>query len=581
MIIYNANLAASTLLCLNDVLYNVFDFGTANKKLCDLSGIVDFFENQSEFETLLQAIKSPSNFLEATDRTEYGDFQTNINLATSVCRYLDANHCQPEIIIEPTCGKGNFIIAALSTFKNAQKIFGIEIYKPYCWETKFNILEYFIKNPTDQKPEIKIINHNVFDFDFKTLHDNDKEKQLLIIGNPPWVTNAQLGSLGSENLPDKSNFKNHNGLDAVTGKGNFDIGEYISMMLFDTFQNSIGNMAFLVKNAVIKNIIFEQKQKKYKLGNILKLSIDSKKEFNVSVEASLFYCNLNNAPSFYCQGSDFYKTGTNATSFGWVGDKFVSNIDNYQKNNYLDNICPLVWRQGIKHDCSSIMEFEKNGDGYKNGDGNHIDLEDNLVYNFLKSSDLKATIINKSRKHTIVTQTKVGQETNYIKDSYPKTYTYLMRHKSTFDDRKSIIYKGKPSFSIFGVGDYSFKKYKVAISGLYKTYSFCLVMPINGKPVMLDDTCYFLGFDNLEFAAYTLILLNSETTKHFLQSITFPDAKRMFTKDVLMRIDILKLALVISDSEIKEQIDNINTKYDLGIKKDCWDRFIGFLNPIL
>ena len=55
-------------------------------------------------------------------------------------------------------------------------------------------------------------------------------------------------------------------------------------------------------------------------------------------------------------------------------------------------------------------------------------------------------------------------------------------------------------FSIFGIGDYSFAKYKVTISGMYKRTTFSLVLPENDKPLMLDDTCYFIGFDTIEAA---------------------------------------------------------------------------------
>jgi hypothetical protein len=51
-----------------------------------------------------------------------------------------------------------------------------------------------------------------------------------------------LGSLNSTNLPRKNNFKNHSGLDAMTGKGNFDIAEFITMSLIDTFQSSNGTL---------------------------------------------------------------------------------------------------------------------------------------------------------------------------------------------------------------------------------------------------------------------------------------------------------------------------------------------------
>ncbi|GAG82952.1 unnamed protein product, partial [marine sediment metagenome] len=170
--------------------------------------------------------------------------------------------------------------------------------------------------------------------------------------------------------------------------------------------------------------------------------------------------------------------------------------------------------------------------------------EDGLIYGFLKSSDLKNTVIKNTRKHTIITQKKVGQETSYIQNKYPNTYQYLVKHLSFFEARKSSIYKDKPMFSIFGIGDYSFKPFKVAISGLYKSFHFTLVLPQADKPVMLDDTCYFIGFKKIEFAVYAIILLNSKTTEEFLQSITFTDAKRVFTKDILMRIDLLKRNLM-------------------------------------
>ncbi|HBK82081.1 MAG TPA: hypothetical protein DDZ41_00540, partial [Flavobacterium sp.] len=146
--------------------------------------------------------------------------------------------------------------------------------------------------------------------------------------------------------------------------------------------------------------------------------------------------------------------------------------------------------------------------------------------------------------------------------------------------RKSSIYNNKPPFSIFGVGDYSFKPYKVAISGLYKTFHFTLVLPQNEKPVMLDDTCYMLGFDKLEFAVYSLILLNSETTMQFLQSITFPDAKRTFTKDVLMRIDLWELAQTIDKSELQKELNYINETYHFNLSLNSWDEFINEMTPI-
>lgn len=579
MKIFEANISLQVCEFLKDFFNNTSSFEIANQKILDFFGINDFFENDNDFKELKKSVSIVSiNSVAEPDRAEYGDFQTNKDLANKLAKSLSKNNILPEIIIEPTCGKGNFIIASLSNFKTVKKVFGIEIYKPYIWETKFSILDYFLSNPNDNKPEITIKHCNIFDFDFKNISKQYPNEKLLIIGNPPWVTNSKLGSLNSTNLPKKSNFKNQNGLDTMTGKGNFDIAEYITLMLLDVFQTHNGHLALLVKNSVIKNIIFDQKDAKYKIGKIEKYCIDSKKEFNVSVEASLFYCQLNSTPSFQCNELDFYSL-EKKSSFGWLNAKFVSNLANYNETKEIDGQCPFEWRQGIKHDCSNVMELERENECFINKLSQKIKLEEDLIYGFLKSSDLKNTVIQNTRKQVIITQTKVGQDTSYIQHLYPKTYNYLKSNITYFQARKSSIYKGKPHFSIFGIGDYSFKSYKVAISGLYKTYHFTLVLPQDNKPIMLDDTCYFIGFDKIEFAVYTLILLNHSKTEEFLKSITFSDAKRVFTKDILMRLDLLNITKTISQKEIEEQINFLNNKYDLSINLSHWNSFINTITP--
>lgn len=571
---FEANITHQVSDYLNENLEKITSFEIANQKMYDAFGIAHFFDNNEDLETLKEVISVSYNIVEEPDRIEYGDFQTNEALTNKVVLYLVSKNISPEIVIEPTCGKGNFIMASLQHFKNIKNIFGVEIYKPYVWETKFNIINFFLENPENNKPEISIIHCNVFDYDFKQIAKQFSTKEILIIGNPPWVTNSKLGSLNSSNLPKKTNFKNHSGLDAMTGKGNFDIAEYISLTMIETFQKMKGHLMLLVKNSVIKNIIFDQNKNQYEIASIEKQCIDSKKEFNVSVEASLFYCRLNSVPEFTCNEFNFYENNNSYQKFGWLDDKFVSNIETYIHTRETDGVCPFIWRQGLKHDCSEVMELEKVNGHYFNSLKEEVKLEDDFVYGLLKSSDLKNTVINQTRKFTIVTQKKVGQETNYIKSLAPKTYKYLLDHKKNFDARKSSIYNGKPSFSIFGIGDYSFKPYKVAISGLYKTFHFTLILPQDDKPVMLDDTCYFIGFDKIELAVYALILLNLDKTMKFLQSVTFADAKRTFTKDVLMRIDILELSNNINERDLKTELNKLNEMYKFNLTLDLWNNFL-------
>lgn len=543
---------------------SLLDFNKVNSAIKEVSGINDFFTNQEQANELLETIKEHNSIVSEPDRREYGDFQTNQILAQKVVDYTFSKSNDFEFVLEPTCGKGNFLLAAIKQSKKLKKVVGVEIYQPYVWETKFKILEHFISTKENTLPEIDIIHANAFEFSYEDLAKSTQDLKTLIIGNPPWVTNSELGSIDSKNLPQKSNFKKHSGFEAITGKGNFDIGEYISLIMLRCFDRHNGAFAFLIKNSVVKNLINDQKKNKFRIGQTESLNIDSKKEFNVSVNACLFLTLLNCEPELTCTAFDFY-TKDKLTTFGWYKDKFVYSVQDYDESSIVDGKSTFVWRSGVKHDCSKVMELEQVDGHFKNALGEEINLENNLTYGLLKSSDLKEDKTNSFRKLTIITQKKIGQETKYIKDKYPLTYNYLTSHKDFFDKRKSSIYKDKPSFSIFGVGDYSFAPYKIAISGLYKSTHFTLVSPSNSKPIMLDDTCYFIGFENLKMAEIAHYLVNSELVQKFLKSIIFSDSKRSINKDTLMRIDFARAFESTGYEQASKQIKGLETEH--------WEKF--------
>lgn len=534
---------------------------SSNEFIQSNSGVLKFFDSIEQIEDIKEFVSESSTLVQEPNRREYGDFQTNKTLSLKSVQYILSKNSKTvfDFILEPTCGKGSFILAALSEIESLKKVVGIEIYQPYVWETKFKVLNFYLENPQRHKPEIEIIHTNVFDFDFNKLSKETNLLTTLVIGNPPWVTNSELGSINSKNLPEKSNFKKHSGFDAITGKGNFDIGEYIALLMLRNFATHKGYFGFLIKGSVVKNLLFEQKQNNFRIGETEKLNIDSKKEFNVSVNACFFLAKLNCNPTNLCLELDFYSK-EKRTEFGWFNKHFVYSVSDYQKASDIEGISEFVWRQGIKHDCSKIMEFEKFNGHYINGLNQEIDIEKGLVFGLLKSSDLKERVTNSYRKSTIVTQKKIGQSTAYIKEEYPCTFEYLNTHKGYFDKRKSSIYKGKPDFSIFGVGKYSFAPYKVAISGFYKSTHFTLVMPDNGKPIMLDDTCYFIGFENLSHARIAHHLLNHEHTQQFLKAIIFPESKRSITKDLLMRIDFMKLYNLLDFNLVQRELDKVENE---------------------
>ena len=213
-----------------------------------------------------------------------------------------------------------------------------------------------------------------------------------------------------------------------------------------------------------------------------------------------------------------------------------------------------VWRSGIKHDCSKVMELEQIYDTlFLNGIGKKYFLEEKYLYPLLKSSDIGNGRIENCRRFVLVTQQSVGDDTSNIQNIAPQTWQYLLDHDNFLKSRKSSVYKSKPPYSIFGVGSYSFKGWKIAISGLYKQLKFCLVKPIKGKPVMFDDTVNFLSFETEEEAEFIFKLITSTPAIEFLDSMIFWDEKRPITIDILKRLSLKAVAkeLGILDSYLQ------------------------------
>jgi len=222
----------------------------------------------------------------------------------------------------------------------------------------------------------------------------------------------------------------------------------------------------------------------------------------------------------------------------------------YKEVSFIEGKTPLQWRQGIKHDAASVMELILTEEGWRSKLGEIVDVESEYLYPLTKSSDLHTNSTPPLRA-VIVTQKRPGEDTRHLKVLAPRLWAYLTEHRDVFLARKSSIYKGKPAFSMFGVGDYSFVPYKVIVSGLYKEPRFIDVGPIDGKPVMCDDTCYLLPFELKEQASMVASALNHQVCQQFIKSAAFMDSKRPITKTLLARIDLRALIFYLWGEDLE------------------------------
>lgn len=474
--------------------------------------------------------------------TEFGDFQTPPVLACAATEVLQRLGIRPRSILEPTCGRGAFVSAAMACFPDAEAIIGIDINRNHL----STAAAY-----TRASSRVELRAGDFFGLDWERIVTQNRGPWL-ILGNPPWVTSAELGSIESDNLPEKSNFHRRAGIDAITGKSNFDISEWMLLRYLDWLEGTSGTIAVLCKTAVARKILFYAWKKNIPLMSARMYKIDASHYFEAAVDACFFILEIQPEPHAHAQSCAVFedlRAVAPSQTIGFLGGHIVSDVAVF--NRYRNLLGPeerYVWRSGIKHDCSKVMELTPGKGSYQNGLGEIVALEDTILFPMLKSSDI-GNGRTQRRGVMIVTQRFVGEDTGYIRSKAPRTWEYLTRHASYLNKRGSAIYKNKPPFSVFGVGPYTFAPWKLAISGFYKKLLFVKIGPSGDRPVVFDDTIYFLPCWSEEEADFLEGLLNSEPAQAFFHSMIYWNDKRPITADVLKRLSICKLATLLGQDQ--------------------------------
>lgn len=181
------------------------------------------------------------------ERIEFGDFQTPPALARQVVDLLRSRGLSPRCVLEPTCGLGSFVEASLAGFPSSCVV-ALDVNADHVRKTA--ALERLPS--THDRLRCRVANFFAEDW---TESLRALPKPILIIGNPPWVTASGLGAIGSANTPQKSNFQHRRGLDALTGKSNFDVAEWMLLRLLEAGAQSEVVLAMLVKTSVARRVL--------------------------------------------------------------------------------------------------------------------------------------------------------------------------------------------------------------------------------------------------------------------------------------------------------------------------------------
>jgi len=247
----------------------------------------------------------------------------------------------------------------------------------------------------------------------------------------------------------------------------------------------------------------------------------------------------------------------------------VADLTSYERTSFAEGHCQAVWRQGVKHDVAKTVELTRDSTGsLYNGYGERVEVEGDRLFPLVKGSDLfnnKDPL--KTSRWLIVTQKELGEDTNHLRNTSPALWQYLKEHSGDFQLRKSSIYKGRSPYAMFGIGSYTFSPFKVAVSGLHKRPVFRTLGPIEGRPVVLDDTCYFIPSYMADEAGLIAALLNSSLCKDFIQSVCFWDSKRPLTKRLLQRIDLKAIASRLDLPELAIQVEQLVESMGRALKE--------------
>jgi hypothetical protein len=309
--------------------------------------------------------------------------------------------------------------------------------------------------------------------------------------------------------------------------------------------------------------------------------IDAEAGFGAAVEACLLVADF--SPAAHCDFASVYPLPRNgrgrvSTStlvrpesaevqncqsnslerIAWRDGHLIANLDHYARWHHLcadgndrrttsDSSMRPIWRSGVKHDCADVLELEERDGRLRNKLGDEVVIESDYLYPLLKSGDLKSRTSD-CRRWLLLPQRFLGEDTSRLETEAPQTWRYLQSHAVRLDSRRSSIYRRQPRFAVFGVGEYTFAMWKVAVSGLAKQLRFVVVANRHERPVLLDDASYFLPCESEQDAETKAELLNSLLAREFFSAFVFWDAKRPITAEILRRLDLNRLASAVSSS---------------------------------
>ena len=206
-------------------------------------------------------------------------------------------------------------------------------------------------------------------------------------------------------------------------------------------------------------------------------------------------------------------------------------------------------------------------------------MESALVYPLLRARDVDRWHAEPSA-HIIVSQDpekRTGYDIKWMQKNLPLTSGYFERFREQLSNRSGYkkYLQGEPYYSMYNVGKYTFSPFKVAWRGeVAPTLIASVVGLVESKPVVPDQTSYFVPFENRVEAHFLCAFINSilvrfyyearfykHVSMNFIQNLSLPqfDPNKELHRDLAHLSEQCheKAAAGIEVNDLEEQIDEL------------------------
>ena len=385
----------------------------------------------------------------------------------------------------------------------------------------------------------------------------------LVVGNPPWVNWEYLPSVSKE-LTKKIwinyNLFSQNGKELAFSKE--DISLLITYIGIDKLLNTDGTLAFVLRTGSFKSKQNGVGFRNFKIGtkgnNIKVLLVNDFSNVNVFSGAINTTCVAffkKNSETIYPVPYNYY----NMVDGELIKDEMLAIPTTSEKNSLWLNTTKEKMlisskilgsnsykaRTGVFTGGANAVYWVTIKEKLENGNiiiENYIErakrkaekiqteIESDLVYKLCRGVDLgkkSADSIYIICPHT--KDTKMNAiDFKTMKLKYPKTLSYLEHFKLILDERKGFASWEKNNqltnfYAIQRIGEYTFKKYKVAWKYISKTFDVSILTEdddkyLGKKLIMPSEKIMYVSFDDLDEAGYIAGILSSKVVKETIES---------------------------------------------------------------